>query len=195
MRNFAFVSANTKDFADDGSLAEALLRDAESYGVEVLYYPSLRDFLSCYAEPVSHVDLDWLRARVDMQAAKEMIRAYMDTWGLVGNYEVCDPRYRERFVPTGEPQLSVLDAEIDDFQLWEFDDQHMEASLTLAVRAEGRSVCARSPQARLFYEYEDTAPQLQVCELQVSAQLAIDVSAQVIGDTIEFLQVEHVRRA
>lgn len=195
MKKFAFISAKTEDFANEGTLAEELLRDAESYGIEVLYYPSLSDFLSQYAEPVSHIDLDWLRTRVDMQAAKEMIQAYMDRWGFADRYEVCDPRYRERFLPIGEPSLSALDTDIDDFQLWEFDDQHMEVRLTFAVRVEGRSICARNPQPRLFYEYEDIEPELETCELRVSAQFAIDVSAQVTDDTVEFLQVEDVRRA
>lgn len=194
IERFAFVSANTKDFADrDGkSLAKALVRDAEIYDVEVFYYPSLKSFLREYAESVSHIDLQWLRARVEIQAARQMIENHINTSRLVDKCDVCEPEYRERFVPAGNPDLSILDLEIEDFQLWEFDDKHIEATLSFGVHAEGECVCVRDSQLRLFYEYADPDPTLRTLELKVVTRLAIDVSAQVVGDAVELSRVEGV---
>jgi len=191
-KEFAFISANTKDFADsDGtSLGKTLARDAERYGIEVSYYPSVKCFLTQYAEPVSHIDFQWLRTRVDLQSARKMILEYLSTWGLTEKYNICESRYRERFRPTAKPKLSALDAELGGFQLWKFGDEHIEATLSFIVSAEGEAVCDRELQGRLFYKHEDDEPTVHTRMLKVSTQLGIDISACIVEETVELLQVE-----
>jgi hypothetical protein len=71
----AFISANTKDFADkDKKLKPELLEDTTRIGLDLEYFTSISDFLKKYAEPIKGIDLEWINSRLDIKEIKDSIQ-------------------------------------------------------------------------------------------------------------------------
>jgi hypothetical protein len=71
----AFISANTKEFADkDKNLKPNLLEDAKRVGLDLEYFTSIADFLKKFAEPIKGIDLDWINGRLDIKEIKIIIQ-------------------------------------------------------------------------------------------------------------------------
>lgn len=68
-----FISLNTKDFADStkSSLHPILHQEAQERDMNILYYPSLDDFLKAKAVQIEFITQDWLLSVLDVQTVEK----------------------------------------------------------------------------------------------------------------------------
>lgn len=194
-----FISANTKDFAspDQTSLRDELKVDAEKYRLKVYYYPSLDVFLKKYAEPISYVNLEWIKARLDLHKAELIIRESLASEALIKKLDIEEPKYFERFVITAINRvISIRLDTLMDFDLWRFSDDHIEARLSFHSDVLAEVECVRDPQLRLFYFTEESESESNVnsITLLASSKLNFEISAEIKKDSIELRKVERVTR-
>ena len=196
---FVFISSNTKDFAspDKFSLQDELKADAEKYHSTVHYYSSLDSFLKKYAEPVSHVTLEWIKERLDIRKAELLIAKSLTSGALIEKLDIVEPKYAERFAIVAVNRvLSVHINTLTDFYLWRFSDNHVEARLSFPVDALAEVECMRDLQLRLFYFLEESESEAKIDNrtLLASGKWNFDISAEIEKDSIELLKIEEVSK-
>lgn len=136
-RMLAFISANTKDFADDSriGLHPDLLREAEGRGVSVKYFDSLDSFLKAQAALIDFVTFDWLEEHLDDDEIEgqvlplvrdRAIDRLMDDLVLVG---------RDRRVGAYEPTGGV-ETFIDEYYVYEKKDGTLVLNASLELNIE-----------------------------------------------------------
>jgi hypothetical protein len=195
----AFVSQNTSDFAapDKKSLHPELAKDAEQHGVNILYYAALDVFLKEHAEPISHITSAWVREHLNLSEVEATICAHLDAGHAAEKFRIYEGKYRERYEPSGRPEnIAISDIELDDVHVWEFDDQHIEAVLSLHAYIEAEFDCERISSHR-SYSYEDEDYDnfsWNVRTLTCYAELGFEISVEIIGNTLTLLLVEDTYR-
>ncbi len=158
----AFISLNTKDFADAGKagLHTVLLKDCTDRGARIDYFPDVDTFLRNHAEPVSFVTGAWVSERLDMRAVEEVIARDIDVWGRGLAYSPIgwfgygllpvETSLRNYYRPTGRPEIVSVVADFDDVFVWKFDDQRIELRLVFNVSIEAEVECARVREPSIY---------------------------------------------
>lgn len=71
----AFISRNKNEFAEkDDTLKERLLEDVRRYGLDLEYFLTVPDFMEKHAEPIEHINRDWINSHINIEKVKEFIR-------------------------------------------------------------------------------------------------------------------------
>jgi hypothetical protein len=197
--NIAFISRNIKDFSDgknDYQLNSTLIKDTNEFGVNVLYYTSLREFLKEYAKPISHINRKWLIKRICIAEVKTLAENAISLINPLNFFDIVDLSYRERFVPTTSPELSEINVkDLEDYYLWEFSKNKIEVSLTFELVIKGISVCKRVEQLKLFYDQADFDPNAEIKDLAVRAVIFVNISAKIEKDKVHLLRVEGIKNS
>lgn len=124
----AFISANTKEFADgDRTLKEKLLEDVKLSGLDLEYFTSVPDFLKKYAEPIYGIDLNWIDSRLDMKEVKKLIQ----DGGLLQNFV-----YYDRLGQQIHLQNSDWNINLQDFYLFNKNETSLEVDLIFGINIE-----------------------------------------------------------
>lgn len=200
-RSFAFISKNTRDFAelDKSTLKKKLIEDSNDYSVGVYYYPSLNEFLKQHAEPIAHVTTDWVASQIDYKEVEILIRSYLGSSngntilstsdGLQIEDDICHGKY----LPIEDPEVLSLEIELFDCFVWRFDDEHIETGLEFFVHFEAEGLCIRSPQLSFLDSYESQIQEIQTKttkKLKLYTDLWFHISAEIVGSEIKLLTVE-----
>lgn len=193
----AFVSENTKDFAQVGnsSLREELVQDLNKYEAEVTYYSSLQSFLKEHVEPVGHITREWLMEHTDFGEIENELRnqiaygAYNDSFHATGSL------YADYYVPIGRPDITWVELHLDDFYVWPFDDNHTEVTFFVNAHVEADLECMRSDAPPITSYGDDhymEVSQYRNRALRCYADLEFEVVADLEGDEVSFRHNEGV---
>jgi hypothetical protein len=120
----AFISANTKQFADEnGRLHPDLEGEADQRGVEVHYYPGLDEFIKDHATKGTYITTNWLKRHLPE--------------GKIAGF--AKEEYRARFWPdfrdwvreespraTGKFEIKRVNASLVDYWVYRLADQSLE---------------------------------------------------------------------
>lgn len=202
----AFISGNTRDFADTSNSNEfksQLLDDIEKTEVKVDYYPSLEAFIENQVKPISHVTVDWIEGRIDFGQIRSMIEKHLEgnyySWRKPYDYfSISDDKLRESYKISGMPQIYQLDIDLEGLKVFEFDDTHIETSLDFFVYTEADIDCQVSDSKNIYSHNEYDYLRLQRLDeksLVCFAELRVFISAVIKGEQIEILEIEDIVRA
>lgn len=200
-RSFAFISSNTRDFAeiDNTTLKKKLIGDSNDYSVDVYYYSNLNEFIKEYAEPIAHVTADWVASHINYSEVEELIREYL---GTINDKTILNPSdglqaednfYRGKYIPTESSEVLSLEIKLLDCFVWHFDDEHIETGLEFSVHFKAEGPCIRNPQMSLFDNFEDQLQELHsksTIRLKLFTNLWFHMSAEIVGSDIKLLTVE-----
>lgn len=200
----AFISENTRDFADrSGSrLLAPLIEDIEAAGVLVSYFPSLEDFLALQAKPISHITVEWVSARIDMSEISTLVGNYLTE---VKTYwwrsqplllDISDSKLQELYQMSDHRYVYQLDTALEDVRVYEFDDSHIELSLEFYAYAEADVECTLKDDIyrRAIYDDDESLLKQKTRSLVCTADLTVLISARVDGETIEIDGIEYIYR-
>jgi hypothetical protein len=197
MRELVFISSNTKDFAsqDRNSLRDDLKTDIEARCLKVRYFTSLDEFLKQYAEPMKHITPEWISEHFQLERASLLISRALTPRSVVGHLSIDDPDSAERFIIV--KALRVIGFKLGppfDHYLWRFNDDHVEARLSVPVKVEAEVECIRNSQPALFYHTIESANDLEVDHrlLSASGELRVDISAEITKGGTKLLAVESI---
>jgi hypothetical protein len=202
----AFISGNTRDFADINNPDEfkpQLLEDIEETEVRIDYYPSLDAFIESQAKPISHVTVDWVKERINFEQIRSMLEKHLEgnnySWRKPSNYfTISDSELREPYEISGIPQIYQLDIDLEGVMVFEFDDAHIETSLNFFVYAEADIDCEFSDSKRIYYHDDHDFLRSRSFDertLACFAELRVFISATIEGEKIEILEIEDIDRA
>jgi hypothetical protein len=202
----AFISGNTRDFADTSNPNEfksQLLDDIEKTEVKIDYYPSLEAFIENQAKPISHVTVDWVEGRINFEQIHSMIENHLEgnyySWRKPSDYfSISDHELRESFKISGTPQIYQLDIDLEGLKVFEFDDTHIETSLDFFIYAEADIDCQVSDSKNIYSHDEYDYLRLQRLDwksLVCFAELRVFISAVIKGEQIEILEIEDIDKA
>jgi hypothetical protein len=192
----AFVSANTADFAnpkDRTLLRRELLNDLERHETSIAYYPDLTDFLGKHAEPVSHITSDWIRERLPSGGIEEMIRSRVARPDEFLDFVVAAGTYRDYYEPQGRPDITAVRAQLVDFFVWQYGDEHIELLLIVDAEIEAEMECRRidvPPSDAYGSEHERELEVLRSRRFPCIARAVFEIPAVVVDDAIEVLESE-----
>jgi hypothetical protein len=203
----AFISGNTRDFADTNDPNEfksQLLEDVEEIQVRIDYYPTLEAFIESQAQPISHVTVEWVKERIDFEQISSIIKTRLVegnyySWQKPSDYfSISDQELRDFYEIAGTPQIYQLDIDLESLMVFEFDDTHIETSLDFFVYAEADIDCQVSDNKSVYPygEYEFFGlKRLERRTLVCIAELRIIISAVIRGEEIEILEIEDISKA
>lgn len=187
VREMAFISSNSRDFCgpEAGTLAPTLQADVAERKVRLAYYSSLDDFLRDHAAPIAHFTVEWVEERLDGVGVEKMITRYL---------EYRDPElfrlswHYEEWRPAGYPRIHTVAADLTEIYVWEYSSDETNLFLSFSVRVDGEIRCEREEgdPERGYYTLTEYLP--------ASAELTIEISAEVKGDELELIEVESVDR-
>ncbi len=190
----AFVSLNTHDFActDRTGLRPELRADLVGVKADLVYYPSLGEFLREHAQPISHVTKEWLQERIDFEQVSRQIQAYFEQrWPntrLKEMFQISE-EYRPFYYIAGNVRdVSLLNLDLERFTVWRFDDQRIELSLEFYTRIEGNVECEPLPGVQPSEQADFIT--FTTHNLGCSGDLLFYFSAQVQEDRVELGKIE-----
>lgn len=184
----AFVSMNTKDFAapDKATLAPQLAADLKLNAVKLLYFPSLDAFLKSHAEPIRHITLDWLKARVPVQEIADLVSTYLRS--RTEHFRPALFEYRGEYEPDSfaEPYIFPFQVDLESFYVWSFKGGNTEISLIGSATVEADIECRRIGRGVFDPEREFFDSDILTCV----AAIGFYVAAQIVDDTILIRSLE-----
>ena len=200
----AFISENTRDFANSSrnEFLPQLQNDVEKINVTIDYYSSLESFIDVHVKPISHVTMEWVKQRVDLQQVSTIIEHNLtkDRYSserAPDYFTISDDQEKQLYTPTGTPNVYQIDPTLEGIKLFEFDDAHIEASLEFYVYAEADIDCQFADQINRYSYFEsaiDETGHVNKRSLVCITDLRVFISAIIKGDKIEILEIEDISR-
>jgi len=135
----AFISNNTKDFCDkDKNLHPALKKEADQKGVEILFFPSLEDFLKEHAAKIEFITNNWILDSIDLKSLEDEIESHIEFY--------CDTDIENILEDNIDPldevsNITSFQPTLDEFYVYEMSDGtlRIEATFNSEVEAEYES--------------------------------------------------------
>jgi hypothetical protein len=120
----AFISANTKQFADEnGRLHPDLQKEADQRGVEVHYYPGLDEFIKDHATKGTHITAKWLKRHLPEGKVAEFAKQQFRSQFLSDFREWVK---EESPRATGKFEIKSVRASLVDYWVYRLADQSFE---------------------------------------------------------------------
>lgn len=189
----AFISANTKDFADSstGQLRPELEVDVSALPFPIHYYASVADFNRAHSDRIAHITPDWIRERVSEDHLRETVAFYVARHGEL--LRPSDEDFADGYDVAGEPYLSTVDVDIEDYNVWRLDADRIAIALVVGAFVEGEAPCDWvSPIPHGFVDEEGRLTRRRV--LSCMGYLGFDITAEVRGNEIVLGTVEEAYR-
>jgi predicted nucleic acid-binding protein len=187
----AFISENTKDFADgSNNLHPELAADCHAYHVKLDYYPSLDVFLERNAKQYEVITLDWLVARFSHQEVEGLLTGYLDYHGDERWFRIVDSDEAEHFRPISVARIDRVDLDVTG-PIYIVDEKAGDISVSVGCGAyvDGLLGCERTKfPAGPEWEYASYK------ELAAYAEIGLDLDLTVKGDCVEIQQIGEVYR-
>lgn len=111
----SFISANTRDFAQDGGLHPILDDEAKAANVRIQYFPTVDAFLKAHAERIAFITTDFIEAAVD---TKEVEREVLDGHWRSFERHLKGWFGRRHSSATENVELLSIDLQLDDFYVY-----------------------------------------------------------------------------
>jgi hypothetical protein len=190
----AFISGNTEDFAgpDGTCLRPDLLSDLEGVRASFEYFPSIEAFLQRYAEPISHITDEWIKARLEMKVVTGLVVDRLTrTLSPERFFHVSDSDDRDYYEPQYVDQVFDPTIELSDIYVWEVESDAIDVFLDFFVEVEADIECrlTRAPTFRRGVDEDEFRWQRT---LSCVGELKVSVAAKIRGDILTLGEIEDI---
>ena len=190
-----FITNNKTDFADhkdETLLRKQLLDDVTVNGLKVLYYPKLDSFNKEHAEKIEHINLAWVRERLDLNEVSESMRKWL---ALHEEYFRLDAAHRNYYKPRRVLEITSLDIELtDQVYVWEIAEGQYELSVGIGVSAEAIIDCEYTGERGDFFWGDSFFGESYFTPSDESldgyAELSGTIAVALSGDLLQFIGIE-----
>ena len=194
-----FISANTSDFAsaDKRTLLPQLEADVAGVGCEVQYFAGLDDFAKAHAERIAHITLDWVKQRVAPESIADLVSHHLEHVSPESYVTVASSEYSDSYEPRTTSQVFSVAVTLTDVYVWKTGDTHIELGIEFEAYCELDADCVLvgDPRRRSWQDYDDWLDEHPMSRtLTCYGELAGLISAAVVGDEVELLELEDLSR-
>jgi hypothetical protein len=196
----AFICQNKHDFAqqDGKQLKSKLIDDLRERKIDLLYYSDIEVFLREYAKPIAHITKEWLEETINISAIKDLVLQFMKpphSYEIRKLFSIQSSDYEHSYKISDDIEdIRILDINIDDYIVWEFDNNNIEIRIDYFASIDGTATCELSSIDE-YSTREEVGTLWEYTDLDVLAEVYVSVRASLFEGKLKVEQIENIGRA
>jgi hypothetical protein len=196
----AFICRDKHDFVQNNGreLVSKLLEDLKERNIKLEYYPDLESFLRKHAKPIEHINKEWLKERINVSQVNQLILHHLNppqSSNIRNVFDIESSDYEENYKIIGDiVDIQVIDLNIDDFIVWEFDENNIELRIDYFATIEGTAECELVEFEKSPFIDKDVSFS-EYIETEVLAEVYVSVKASIINGLPQIEHIENIEKA